>query len=154
MTFESLVDKLGLTPRVLDASEIEEVLNFEQDRLSLSNDPEALIKSWHAPWRKESLEHYVPKGWCFAVRDNNQKLVAYFLAQPLLFYNGLTQTLWIEYLSFNDPQALPVLVELARRYARDKHLQRVVIRSETDLNSLGATRSQNNTFEFNTTKMA
>lgn len=154
VTFESLTEKLGLTPRVLDVSEIDEVLAYEQARMSKSNDPEAMIKSWNAPWRKESLDHYVPKGWCFAVRDRNQKLAAYFLAQPLLFYNGLTQTLWVEYFSYEDPQVLPILVELARRYARDKHLQKVVIRSESDLSSLGATRSSPNTFEFNTTKMA
>ncbi len=149
-TFENL----GLAPRVLDVSEIDEVLAYEQSKLSKSNSPEDMVLSWNAPWRKESLEHYVPKGWCFAVRDQNQKLVAYFLAQPLLFYNGMTQTLWVEHLSYDNSSVLAPLVDLARKYARDKHLQKVVLRAESDLTSLGAVRSQNNTFEFNTTRMA
>ena len=148
ITFEDL----GLAPRVLDPSEIEEVVAYEQAKLSGSI--ENMLQSWNAPWRKESLDHYVPKGWCFAVRDKNQKLVAYFLAQPLLFFNGLTQTLWVEHLAYDDSQMLEPLIDLARKYAKDKHLQKVVVCSEHDLTPYGAARTQNNTFEFATTKMA
>ncbi len=146
MSFE----KLGLTPRVLDTSEIDEVLEFETSRLK----PEDMIMSWHAPWRKEALEHYIPKGWCFALRNGDGLLAAYFLAQPLIFYRGLTQTLWVEHMGFREASSIDGLVDLARKYARDKHLQKVVFNSEIDLSSFGAEAVTNQTYEFKTTKMS
>jgi len=146
-------ESLGLRAIVLDASEIDEVLAYEQTRAA--NRGDAPMLSWHAPWRSESLQFYIPKGWSFALRDSANHLRAYFLAQPLLFYGGMTQTLWVEYLCYDDRDALSALVDLARRYARDKHLQKVIFNlpSNVDLSSMGAHRTSANTFEFNTTRM-
>ncbi len=148
-------ESLGLTPRVLDESEIEEVLAFENARVAQSERIEDQLLSWNAPWRLESLQHYVPKGWCFALRDDQGKLKGYFLAQPLLFYNGMTQTLWVEYMGCESHEIMIALVDLARRYARDKHLQKVMINAPAtlDLSEFGAKKTQSHTYEFNTTKM-
>lgn len=147
--------KLEFHARVLDVSELEEVLQFEQ--MHIGEDPASVFAAWHAPWRRESLEHYLPKGWCFALRDSQNNLKAYFLAQPILFFQSLTQVLWVEHLSFENPDHLLQLIDLARRYARDKHLQKVIFnaasKSTSDLKTLGAIQTSENTFEFNTTKM-
>lgn len=84
--------------RVILPADLDEILNFETLKLaeSLTDDTERTLASWHARWRRESLEHYLPLGWSFLVRDQDIKnsfaaanpgegaLVGYFLAS--LFY--------------------------------------------------------------------
>lgn len=119
--------------RVLDVSEIQEVSDFEKERLekSIADETDRMFQSWHAPWRLESLEFYLPKGWCFAIRNQNV-LKAYFLAQPLLFLRGLTQTLWIEHMAFSNVDTGRMLVELALKNAREKHLQVALFQVHSD----------------------
>ena len=113
--------------KILQPGHATEIRNLECGLLEIS-EPDPIrreMMSWHARWRPEALEHYLPLGWSFGVWQGD-KLVAYFLAQPLLFVSGLTQTLWVEHLSFKEKKAADKLVECAYRWSRDKHLQRIV----------------------------
>lgn len=150
MNFESL----DLSARVLDISEFNEILNYENLRLQQSGRGDDITASWNAPWRQEALEHYLPKGWCFALRNNDGQLKAYFLAQPLIFFRGMTQTLWVEYMAYENQNELLALVDLGRRYAKDKHFQKVIFNTNVDLTEWGAQATMTDTFEFNTTRMS
>jgi hypothetical protein len=85
------------------------------------------MTSWHVSWRSESLDHYLPNGWCFGLRADDGQWRGFFLAQPLLFFRGLTQTLWMEYLSFDEKADGDALLEVAVKVAREKHFQAVLI---------------------------
>ncbi len=110
-------------------SELEEILSFSEAMLakSESDETQRMFKSWHAPWRREALEHYLKLGWSFTVRDKgDQKLLGFFLGQALLFMRGQTQTLWIEALEAENEEARKGLADVAVRLSREKHLQRVL----------------------------
>ena len=111
------------------------ITQFETQRLAKNtSDPmEREMQAWDARWRNEALEHYLPQGWSFGCYQSNQ-LVAYFLGQPYLFHRGLTQTLWIEHLAYENPQHAHELIETAHRWARDKHLQTVLLESNEQSN--------------------
>jgi hypothetical protein len=121
--------------RILQMQDLEEILEFEKSKLKdLPGDPiENEISSWNSAWRKEALEHHLPLGWSFCFRDENQSssfskeglLVGYFIAQPLLFFDNQTQSLWVEHISYLSLQARDEICELAYRLAREKHFQRV-----------------------------
>jgi hypothetical protein len=149
--------KVGmLNPRVLDIQELEKVLAFEEKRLKASNlsEEQKMFASWHAPWRREALEYYLPKGWCFGVWNEQDELVAYFLAQPFIFFQGYTQTLWVEHLAFDTDEQLNLLIDLARRNSRDKHLQKLLIKADgVNLLPQGAALIEKKYFEFTTTKL-
>ena len=57
--------------------------------------------------------------------EDEGELVGYFIAQPLLFFENQTQSLWVEHLQFNSLQVRDELCNLAYRLAREKHFQRV-----------------------------
>ncbi len=118
---------MSLTLQVIQPTEIEEILEYEQRRLSelVPNENDRMFQSWHARWRKESLEHFIPMGWSFHARDEAGMLVGYFLAQPLLFFDGQTQSLWVEYVQSSSLQGRDSLTELACKISREKHFQRV-----------------------------
>lgn len=143
--------------RVILPADLDEILNFETLKLaeSLTDDTERTLASWHARWRRESLEHYLPLGWSFLVRDQDIKnsfaaanpgegaLVGYFLAQPFLFVEALTQTLWLEHMSFSSLQARDELCDLAYRVAREKHFQRVIFPNQSGIsNSLASLKPE------------
>ena len=87
---------------------------------------EAEMDSWSASWRQESLDHYIPQGWSFSVRGKEvDSLQGYFLAQPILFFQKQTQTLWVEHLNALSVKAEECLIDVAYRQSREKHLQRV-----------------------------
>lgn len=117
---------MDLQARVLTLDEIDEILEFENSRMIGADSTQDMISSWHARWRREALEHYLPLGWSFAMRDRSQRLHGYFLAQPLLFFRGYTQSLWIEHMSFTSEDVRDSLIEIAYKWGRDKHLQRVL----------------------------
>lgn len=132
--------------RIMQKSDLEEILDFERAKLrELPGDPmEQEMASWNSRWRQESLEHHLPLGWSFLLRDPNEKskwssegqLVAYFLAQPLLFFDNQTQSLWVEHVSYNQLQARDQICELAYKLGREKHFQRVYFpRSQGVLNA-------------------
>lgn len=115
--------------KVLDSQNIDKVLHFEEQRAlrQFEDSMELEFHKWQAPWRKESLEHYIVGGWSFGVWSSTEDLEGYFLAQPLVFFDGQTQSLWMEWLSYNDVQVGQELVELAVGYSREKHFQRVLV---------------------------
>ncbi len=104
----------------------EEVFQWEISKL-----PEDLgeiqkeMKSWDQAWRKESLEHYAGLGWSFVALAEGE-LKGYLLGQPLLFFNKWTQSLWIEHMEFVDDEAGYQLLDTAIRWAKTKHLQKVL----------------------------
>ena len=126
---------MSLFFRTATLEDLNEIHEFEIKKLHESiNDPmERELQSWNAKWRKEALEHYLPLGWCFIARDpllhthhsREGILVAYFLAQPMLFVDGQTQSLWVEHVAFSSLQSRDEICELAYRLSRDKHFQRV-----------------------------
>ena len=85
------------------------------------------MASWNASWRSESLEHYIPLGWSFLVENpENAQVEGFFLGQPLLFFGGHTQVLWVETVLGKNKEVTHQLAETAYRLAREKHFQRVV----------------------------
>jgi hypothetical protein len=127
-----------LQPRVLTPEDAPQIVEFEKLRLqqTIHDENERELMSWHASWRKESLEHYLPLGWSFGIWDETTtKLMGYYIAQPQLFLRGMTQTLWVERLTANTPQVGADLIELAYRICREKHFQKVLffVHEDSDL---------------------
>ena len=120
-------------PKVLVLNDSDLIQNFERSLIeSTSGDPiEAEMLTWNASWREESLKHYLPLGWSFGAWVK-QELVGYFLAQPLVFSRGLTQTLWVERLQAITPEITSELVEIAYKLSREKHLQKVLFYEDSD----------------------
>lgn len=126
---------MSLSLRVIIPAEVEEIYDFDYRKLTefIPDEIERDLASWNARWRKESLEHHIPLGWSYLARDPSQAsafsseglLQGYFIAQPLLFFEGHTQSLWVEHLQFASLQARDELCELAMKLAREKHFQRV-----------------------------
>lgn len=124
-----------------------EIFNFENSKLKelYPSEIEQSMARWDSRWREESLEHYLKVGWSFILRDRAWQtpecpegaLMGYFLAQPLLFLDGQTQSLWVEHLSFANLSARDRLCEFIYKLAREKHLQKVYFPSGNNvLNSL------------------
>ncbi len=143
--------------RILQSSDLDAVLQFERSRLK-GDSLELDMTEWHAPWRKEALEHYLPQGWSFSLWLNNE-LKAYYIAQPQLFSRGLTQTLWIEHLSASTQAETDQLLELAYKLCREKHFQKLIIRrseEEAHLSTglpLKLEKHQDHLFEIKTSRM-
>ncbi|MCK6599227.1 MAG: hypothetical protein L6Q37_12755 [Bdellovibrionaceae bacterium] len=121
--------------RTIQFEDVNEILDFEEKKLleTMSDESDRIFARWNSKWRQESLEHYSKLGWSFLARNKEipsthsaeGALVGYFTAQPLLFLDGQTQSLWIEHLAYNSLQARDQLSELAYKLAREKHFQRV-----------------------------
>lgn len=114
--------------KVLKSEDQETVLGFERIRSELTQpDPvERELSSWKARWRPEQLNHYLGLGWSFGAWQNDQ-LIGYILTQPILFFRGYTQSLWVEWISYKAPDVGNALLDSAYRWARDKHFQTVLI---------------------------
>lgn len=121
--------------RVIQPSDAQELLDYEMRKLVdlIPDENDRAMHAWHVKWRRESLEHYLPMGWSFLARDKEAAtpdrpeghLVGYFIAQPLLFLDGMTQSLWVEHLSSSSLMARDGLCDLAYRLSREKNFQRV-----------------------------
>ena len=113
--------------RILRFEDGEAILAFERERLdqTLDDPMERELASWSAPWRQEALNHYLATGWSLGAFAGD-RLVGYLLAQPLLFFNGLTQTLWVERLAAVEAAVGHALAEASWRWAKDKHLQKMI----------------------------
>ena len=126
---------MALTSRILQSSDLDEIVQYEKLKLkeTIADEMEREMASWNARWRQESLEHYLPLGWSFLIRDSSLpsefssegQLVGYFLGQPLLFFDGQTQSLWVEHIQYSTLQARDELCDLAYRLSREKHFQKV-----------------------------
>jgi hypothetical protein len=145
---------MSLYLRVIQPADLEEIVDFEKAKLreTVADEMEREIQSWNARWRQESLNHYVPMGWSFLARDRSLKssfseegaLVGYFLAQPLLFFDGYTQTLWLEHMQYSTLQARDELCELAYKLSREKHFQKVLFpESQSVLNAVKSFKAMN-----------
>ncbi len=123
----------NLEIRILLPADQEIVAKFARERLekTASDQMEVEMHSWIARWRPESLAYYLPQGWSFGAFQG-EKLCGIILGQPLIFFRGLTQTLWIEELIFNEPGIGRELLEVAYKWCKDKHLQCVLIESGKD----------------------
>lgn len=136
---------MELAYHIATIAELDEILAFSQAQLAKSEPDETarMFKSWHAPWRKEALEHYLKLGWSFTVREKSSgRLLGYFLGQALLFLRGQTQTLWIEVLEAENEEARAGLTDVAIRLSREKHLQRVLFAESANVKgAFGAFKS-------------
>lgn len=152
--------------RIIQNTDVEEIFSYEMDRLKeeIPNEDERMIHSWNTKWRKEALNHYSALGWSFLARDpeipspmsSEGLLVGYFIAQPLLFLDGKTQTLWIEHLQFSSLQVRDELCDLAYKLSREKHFQKVLIpNTGSIINSISSFKPEpwgNQVFSIKTTK--
>lgn len=132
---------MQLAFQVLSANDIDEILAFanQQHQSRVGDENERIFQSWHARWRREALEHYLKLGWSFIARtaptthqaeraDSERAVcVGFFLAQPLLFFRGQTQSLWLEHIDAVSGPGLAALADVAVRVAREKHLQCVLV---------------------------
>ncbi len=143
---------MSLTSRIIQINDLPELVLFEKMKLeeSIQNEMEREILSWNSRWREESLKHYLPMGWSFLTRDRTDgsreegKLMGYFIAQPLLFFDGQTQSLWIEHISYATLQARDELCEIAYKLAREKHFQKVFFPdSKSILNAVKSFKAEN-----------
>lgn len=114
--------------KILQLADRDTILQYERSKLAeiQPDDFERQMLEWHATWRTEALEHYLPLGWSFGVTDDNQ-FAGYFLGQPQVFTRGLTQTLWIEQLQFNSNEHFGLLLEVAFKLCREKHFQQLLV---------------------------
>lgn len=109
--------------KIMTPEDLEDILAFEMARLP-GEGIDREMKSWHAPWRREALEHFSKLGWSFLQRKDG-KITSYILCQPVLFFQSWTQTLWIEHVGADDAVEGANMIEIAYRWSRDKHLQKV-----------------------------
>lgn len=118
--------ELDFQPMILE--DVDRIFDFEMKNLEEKNIDEGdrMIASWSSRWRKEQIQHYSQIGWSYVVCFDN-KVVGYFLAQPIMFFEGLTQTLWIDHVSAKSPQIYNELIQLAWKLSRDKNFQRVYL---------------------------
>lgn len=124
--------------RILQMADLEAVKSFGERLLKSSvTDPmEYEIQSWTARWREEALRHYLPLGWSFGAFQKNGLLIGVSLAQPMLFFRGFTQSLWVEYFTYKHVEAGRQLVETVYRWGRDKHIQLVIFEDGETLTNL------------------
>lgn len=109
--------------KIMTPGDLEDVFHFEMSQIAGAG-IEKEMQAWHAPWRREALEHYAQNGWSFLKREDGV-LKGYILCQPVLFFQSWTQTLWIEHVSARTADVGQTLIEVAYRWSRDKHLQKV-----------------------------
>jgi hypothetical protein len=131
---------MSLYARVILTADLPEILEFENKKMQEAHpdEMERMIASWSSKHRPEAFNHYVPMGWSFLVRDTETPsahssegtLMGYFIAQPLLFLDGQTQSLWVEHVQYASLQARDELCELAYKLSREKHFQRVYFPNE------------------------
>jgi hypothetical protein len=126
--------------QVLSLADQDEVQNFAAARLALRvpDEIDRRFQSWEAKWRPEALHHYLPLGWSFIARNESREAVGFFLGQPLLFFRGQTQSLWIECIEASSAEVSRALIDVAVRVAREKHLQRALFCDAESLSELEA----------------
>lgn len=140
--------------RTIQIEDIPELLEYEEKKLidTISEEAERVFTKWNSKWRQESLEHYVSLGWSFLARNKDTsstfspegQLVGFFTAQPLLFLDGQTQSLWVEHLSYSSLQARDELSELAYKLSKEKHFQRVFFPNQSGIqNSINPFKPEN-----------
>lgn len=147
---------MRLICRVIQQEDLQDILDLENKKLQelYPEEAERTLAVWNSKFRVEALNHYIPLGWSFLARDEEDgELMGYFIAQPLLFLNGHTQSLWVEHVQHSTLQARDELCELAYKLGRDKHLQRVYFPSDNGVpNSISAFKPEAGTLDNYTVK--
>lgn len=128
---------MNIEYRIAQATDLDLIYDFAEARLKLElpDDMERMIKIWSSRFRKEALEHYLKLGWSFLAYEKNnsensqhsEKVLGFFLGQPLLFFEGQTQTLWIEEILGIDKNIESDLIEISYKLSKDKHFQKVIL---------------------------
>jgi hypothetical protein len=121
---------MNIEYRIAQMSDLESIYQFAENRLKVDfpDDMQRMIKIWESRFRKESLEHYLKLGWSFiAYEKNSEILQGFFLGQPLLFFEGQTQTLWVETVQAINPLIESELIEISYKLSKDKHFQKVIL---------------------------
>lgn len=124
---------MRLYHRVILMEDLQDILDLENKKLqeTYPDEMERMIAGWNSKFRVEALNHYIPMGWSFIAREEEtNNIMGYFIGQPLLFFEGQTQSLWVEHVQYCSLQARDELCELAYKLGRDKHLQRVYFPTE------------------------
>lgn len=136
---------MSINYRIAQIADVQQVYQFAEDklRLEIPDDMELMMAVWNSRFRKEALEHYLKMGWSFVAYDENQKILGFFIAQPFLFFQGDTQTLWVEMITAVDFKIEAELAEIAIKLSRDKHLQKVILPK-----SVETLRFENSNFKF------
>lgn len=118
---------MSLFCRIIQVEDLPQILEFEAKKMqeTYPDENDRTFAQWNSRARKEALEHYLPMGWSFLAKDEDDELVGYFLGQPLLFLEGQTQSLWVEHVQYSSLKARDELCELAYKLSREKHFQRV-----------------------------
>jgi len=116
---------------ILTPEDKDRITEFERRRMGENPSLEAQMLSWDARWRPEALDHYLSLGWSFGVKKEG-RLVSYLLAQPFIFFRGLTQTLWVEWLAADSDENAQKVIEVIYRWARDKHFQSITLEESQD----------------------
>ena len=114
--------------RVIQTDDLQDILDLENKKLqdAYPDEMERMMAGWSSKFRIEALNHYIALGWSFLAREEeSDKLIGYFIAQPMLFLDAQTQSLWVEHVQHNSIQARDELCELAYKLGREKNLQRV-----------------------------
>lgn len=124
---------MSIEYRIAQQADLEKIYEFAHQILQKEypDQMECMIKLWESRFRKEALEHYLKLGWSFTAVDQvSGKLCGFFLGQPLLFFEGQTQTLWVEEVMSENSVISAELMEIAYRLSRDKHFQKVIFPSK------------------------
>lgn len=119
------------------------IMNFEKALIPVDAPLSVQMATWDARWREESLDHYLSLGWSFGVFKNGE-LSAYILAQPFVFFRGMTQTLWVEWLGAKNQVEANRVIDVAYRWARDKHFQKIA----TDISQNFSRHMKESSFQF------
>ena len=124
--------------RIAQPLDLELIYQYAENQLkqNISDEMEQMIAVWNSRFRKEALEHYLKLGWSFIAEHEKKECVGFFLGQPFLFFQGQTQSLWVELVQASTAEIKAELIEIAYKLARDKHIQQVLLPSDVqnDLN--------------------
>jgi hypothetical protein len=128
----------ALKIKVLQLNNKAQILDYEKDLLSsqIQDEVDRELFSWKAPWREESLDHYLPLGWSFLAwegEEGRSQISGYFLAQPILFFGGFTQNLWLEHFQTPNLNVKNELLDVAYKTCREKHFQKLIFSNNIDL---------------------
>ncbi len=144
--------------KVLEIESLPQITALEEKILSTTglDEIEQQFVKWNASWRQESLEHYLPLGWSFGIWNEAEDLIAYTLAQPLLFFKSKAQSLWIEQITAIEPAVLVELIDVNYKLCREKHMQNLLLHTSSAnielLQKFKPVQIDESTFMIRTTK--
>lgn len=122
--------------KVMTEKDAQQVFELAQAvfKEQIPDDFERMMYLWDSSFRIESIEHYAQTGWSFCLRHSqDQTLQGALLGQMILFFQGQTQSLWIEDFVYSTREQREQLIEIAIRWGRDKHLQKVFFAPKLDM---------------------